>query len=377
MIKEYTKKDGSKAYMFVAYLGVDPITGKQKRTTRRGFKTKREAKIAEAKLQSEVEENGFNIKEKVKFQEVYESWLVEHKATVKPASFRATMNYARLHILPIFGHIHIDKIDIFFCQKVVHKWAEKYESTSHMKIVVQQVLDYAIKIRLIKDNPMRLVKLPKIHRREKNNQFYTKEELKTFLDCAKVYNDGQYLPFFRLLSFTGMRKGEALALTWDDINLKEQTISINKGLSLNEAGRPMISTTKTKASVRTISIDTETLKILSEWKIKQRKQLLYLGYNAMSKKQLVFSNNNNQLYYPMVANEWLNKIIKCYNLKRITVHGFRHTHCSLLFDIDTPLQIVQERLGHSDIKITMNIYTHVTERKRDEYADKFASYINF
>lgn len=54
MIKEYTKKDGSKAYMFVAYLGVDPLTGKQKRTTRRGFKTKREAKIAEAKLQAEV-----------------------------------------------------------------------------------------------------------------------------------------------------------------------------------------------------------------------------------------------------------------------------------------------------------------------------------
>lgn len=72
MIKEYKKKDGSKAYMFVAYLGVTPLTGKQKRTTRRGFKTKRDAKMAEARLQAEIEENGFSVKPKqMTFQEVY------------------------------------------------------------------------------------------------------------------------------------------------------------------------------------------------------------------------------------------------------------------------------------------------------------------
>lgn len=75
MIKKYKKKDGSTVYMFAAYLGTDPITGKQKITTRRGFKTEREAKIAEAKLQTEVSQNGFLNNDITTFKEVYELWL--------------------------------------------------------------------------------------------------------------------------------------------------------------------------------------------------------------------------------------------------------------------------------------------------------------
>lgn len=72
MIKKYTKKDGTTAYMFVAYLGVDPVTRKQKRTTRRGFKTEREAKIAEAKLQTEIQNNGFLSNEITTYKQLYE-----------------------------------------------------------------------------------------------------------------------------------------------------------------------------------------------------------------------------------------------------------------------------------------------------------------
>ncbi|SLM97812.1 Integrase [Brachybacterium faecium] len=73
----------------------------------------------------------------------------------------------------------------------------------------------------------------------------------------------------------------------------------------------------------------------------------------------------------------LNKIITKYNLKRITTHGFRHTHCSLLFESGASIQEVQDRLGHSDVQTTMNIYTHVTEKAKEQTADKFAQYVSF
>src|SRR5699024_9461902 len=98
MIKKYTKKDGSTAYMFVAYLDVDPITGKQKRTTRRGFKTKREAILAEAKLQTEIKENGFGVApKKMTFKEVYQLWLPIYESTVKESPFQIQKNVIEKH----------------------------------------------------------------------------------------------------------------------------------------------------------------------------------------------------------------------------------------------------------------------------------------
>ncbi|EME7138811.1 tyrosine-type recombinase/integrase, partial [Enterococcus faecium] len=68
---------------------------------------------------------------------------------------------------------------------------------------------------------------------------------------------------------------------------------------------------------------------------------------------------------------------KKYNFNDITIHGFRHTHCSLLFEAGLSIKEVQERLGHSDIHTTMNIYTHVTKKQKERAADKFAAYLNF
>lgn len=376
MIKQYTKKDGSKAYMFVAYLGVDPITGKQKRTTRRGFKTKREASIAEAKLQTEVEENGFCPSRKHRFKEIYDLWIGEHATVVKPSSLRMTKYYAEKHILKVFSHFYIEDITILQCQKQVHDWAKSYESTSHIKIVTQQIFDYAVTLGLLKSNPMRAVKLPKIERSEKKNNYYTKEELQHFLVSADNQSNPKHHTFFRLIAYTGMRKGEALALYWEDIDFINKTVNINKNISLSAEGTPLISTTKTKKSIRRISVDDETLNILDRWKKEQRIQLFKLGIRTKKTEQLIFTNDANQLLYPNHPNQWLDQIIKTNDLKPITVHGFRHTHCTLLLEAGTPIPVVQERLGHSDVKVTLNTYAHVTKNQRDQYAEAFSEYVS-
>ena len=379
MIQEYKLKDGTKRYKVRVYIGIDSLTGKQQEIVRKGFKSRKEATLAEARLKLEYEEKTFNAKNnKYTFQQIYELFLVEHKNTVKSGTYATTVRYAKLHILPKIANKKIDSFTVLDCQKLVNQWAEYFNSAKYPKGIAQQVFDYAIKMNIITDNPMRKVKLPK--RKEminEVNKFYNTEELKHFFDCVKDYGNMKYLAFFRLLAFTGMRKGEALALNWADIDFQKKQVHITKGVVLDENEIPMISTTKTKKSVRTVSLDDESLAILKKWKIEQAKELMSIGINSLNKHQLLFTYDANKLYRPSYSNCWLEQIIKKYNLKKITMHGFRHSHCSLLFEMETPIQVVQERLGHTNIKTTMDIYTHVTEKQRDNIAENFAKYLGF
>lgn len=96
----------------------------------------------------------------------------------------------------------------------------------------------------------------------------------------------------------------------------------------------------------------------------------------MNKNQLVFSNTKNALIQPAKTNDWLKSIINKYKLPSISTHGFRHTHCSLLFEAGAKIKEVQDRLGHSDVKTTMDIYAHVTASAKDDAIKKYENYLN-
>lgn len=124
-------------------------------------------------------------------------------------------------------------------------------------------------------------------------------------------------------------------------------------------------------------MDQTTIDILNEWKKIQKITYFKLGFNTLKPKQLIFNNEANQILQPTKTRKWMLQIQKKYDLEKITTHGLRHTHCSLLFEAGASIKEVQERLGHSDIQTTMNIYTHVTEKAKEEVIQKFSQYMNF
>ena len=187
----------------------------------------------------------------------------------------------------------------------------------------------------------------------------------------------QLFTMFRILSFTGLRKGELQALRWKDCDLSKGTISINQTLAKSEYGKEIFQTPKTKHSRRTISIDYETTKHLTSWKKEQRRRYLKLGINTLKPEQLLFTDIDNKHLYLDYLNNFMKNFLKEHNLENITVHGFRHTHCSLLFEAGVSIKEVQERMGHTDIKTTMDIYTHVTEKAKEHTAEKYAAYMDF
>ena len=118
--------------------------------------------------------------------------------------------------------------------------------------------------------------------------------------------------------------------------------------------------------MREISLDDETIKILSKWRSIQREEYFHMGLNTTNDKQFVYTNMRNELYYPQIVNDWLKYLIKKYNLPKITPHNFRNTHASLLLQAGIPVKEVSERLGHKDIKITLEIYSPVMPEETEK-----------
>nr|DAX04324.1 MAG TPA: Integrase [Bacteriophage sp.] len=378
-VKEYRKKDGTINYEFQVYAGINPITGKQIVTRRRGFATSKEAELELAKINLAIAEGTFKVQEPPRtFKEIAEIWLPNYKSTVEEVTYTGTLSILKLHVYPDFGDIKVDKIDVTYCQKMVNKWADEQPSSfKKFRNYTSKVLDYAVNIGLIDDNPMNKVLIPRVKKEKRETPFYTKDELKHFLELAKQYDPTKIYTFFRLLSYSGMRKGEAYALNWDDIDFEKNQIDINKSLARGENKTIYISAPKNKSSIRKISMDKETMGILKRWQLEQRKQLFALGHPIKKEKQELFSTDENDLYQPTVDAHWKKGIYRLDpEFKKINTHGFRHTHASLLFEAGASIKEVQDRLGHADIATTMNIYAHVTEAKRDETADKFFRYLN-
>lgn len=373
-------KNGEIRYEFQVYLGTDEATGKQMRTTRRGFKTKKEAELELARIKLQVASGEYR-KERVEtFKEVYELWLLQYENTVEQSTFVKTVSLFNNHILPSIGEYKIEKITVDICQKAVNDWAKKLKNISKVKAYASRVFNFAVKRDFVQKNPFDLVELPRKRNKQLSDEtdeknFYTREQLVEFLSCLEKETNVKAYVLFRLLAFSGMRKGEALALTWRDINFKTNEIRINKALSRGKDNKLYIKSTKTNEA-RTIKMDEKTMNILRMWKKKQKEDYFKLGFNTSKPSQLVFSNEKNEFIQPTKTREWILYVQEKYNLKKVTTHGLRHTHCSLLFEAGATLKEVQDRLGHSDIKTTMNIYTHVTKKAQEQAIQKFSNYVN-
>jgi len=380
-IKSYKLKNGDLRYEFPAYLGVDPLTGKQKRTTKRGFKTRQEAKLALARIQLDVANGTYQQERAETYQELYNLWVKQYEKTVEESTFVKTTGIFKNHILLAMGAYKIEKIHVDVCQKHVDEWAAKLKKFRMVKAYAAKVIDFAIKRGYIQSNPFAHVDMPVtaskkaiISDEDEAENFYSREQLIEFLSCLEQESNYKAYALFRLLAFSGMRKGEALALTWNDLNFTTNELRISKALSRGKDNRLYVKSTKTGVA-RTIKMDENTMAILKVWKKKQKQDYLVLGFNTLQPKQLVFSNEHNEYMQPTKTRKWIVHVQDKYKLGTITTHGLRHTHCSLLFESGVSLKEVQDRLGHSDVQTTMNIYAHVSKKAKEEAISKFANYI--
>ncbi|MBF0714667.1 tyrosine-type recombinase/integrase [Gemelliphila palaticanis] len=363
MIKEYIK-DNKKYYEVKNhYIGINVFTGKEKRINKKGFTSKRKAELYINNAISYFENNitCSPSNDNIKIKDLIEMWQEEHKNNVKGSSMHF-IKYPIKIINDKLGNIKLKNLNFYICQKLINECSKKYSKsyTEKVNIYLKNIIDYAVKTNMITQNVATHVKIPRTET-EKRINYYSKNELIEFLEIIKNNYDIETLLIFRLLAYTGARKGEIMALNWNDIDFKNCTVSITKTISKDINGKTCINTTKTSKSNRDISIDKDTLKLLKEFRIQKK----YVNINNIFSK-----------VYGHYFNELLKKIYKDYpKLKKITIHGFRHTHASLLFEAGANIKDVQERLGHTDIKTTMNVYTHLSKKQKEKTADIFYNFM--
>lgn len=380
-IIRYTNKDNETLYRFRYYAGLDELTGKQRYIRRQGFTSLKAAKDELLKIEYLVSTNQYYKSVKSgKFGDVLDEWLELHKTRVKPSTFSIMQGRVNNHIKPYFNDMYLDKITLRQCQDFTNRMFKKTPASyKDVTNIVKNVLDYAIRLDMIKSNPMLYVIKPRkrldISDTEKHGNFYNKDELNKFLNVAKDTNLKKYA-LFRLLAFSGMRVGECLALTWHDLDFNKKMVSISKTVASIKGG-VIVQPPKTVSSNRKISLDDMTIQILKKWQLEQRKQLFKIGINAMDNKQIIFSNYENKYSRDSTVNLWIKQIAKKAGLYQISTHGLRHTHATLLVASGMDIKQVQARLGHSKIDTTLNIYTHVLKDRQDKIGDEFAKYINF
>lgn len=358
-IKSYKKKNGDTAYMILVYMGKVKDTSRY--VTRRGFPTKAKPRAAILNLQEELEKAEENKTEKTVY-EVAEEWLKEYYDTVQESTYIKTYRNIKNHIYPELGSQKIISITPIQMQEQVNAWSKKLVYGRKLKGLMNNIFKYAVRHGYTSTNPMDSVATAVKKQHDSTSDFYDKNELKAFLELVDKTGDIRKIALFRLLAFTGARKGEVLALKWDDWT--DNTLDINKAVTRGFGGEE-IGATKTASSKRLISLDPKTRKLLSEYK------------KSSTGSDYIFGNELNKPIPSTLPRKWLLDIVKDSKVRPIKIHGFRHTHASLCFEAGMTLKQVQHRLGHSDLKTTMNIYTHITKQAKDDIGERFAKYIVF
>ena len=372
MIKKYLTKDGETRYMLQAYLGVDPFTGKQRRTTRRGFKTQKEAKKAERELLLSVEENGFtDHSSKPTFKEVADLWLESYETTVKPTTYQNTKNYLNAIIEHHFKDIRIESVSVAMMQEIVIDLSKKYVAYLSQLSIINRVFKYAVHLDIIQTNPVDRIIRPKQQKSRKEKIALTKEELKQFLTLAKKDARPVLYTAWHTLAYTGLRRGELLGLEWSDIDFENKTMAVNKTL-VTVNGSLYTQSPKTKRSTRTISLDDATIQVLKNWRLEQKKQFFK---NGVKSTNIVITNIKGSYLDFAYFRDELKKFLSTHNLKQFSVHSLRHTHASLLFEAGIEPKTISDRLGHSNIQTTLNMYTHLNDKQRSDVADRLLKFL--
>ena len=206
--------------------------------------------------------------------------------------------------------------------------------------------------------------------KEEKTQAWTSQELRQFLEAVK--NDRLY-PLWLTLAMTGMRRGEALALRWTDVDLERARLSVRRSLvPIN--GTVEVHEPKTSRGRRLVALDPFTVSVLRAWSRRQKEERLEWG-PAWTDSGLLFTRADGKLIHPERVSKAFRAAVKKTGLPQIHLHDLRHTHATLALEAGVHPKVVSDRLGHATVAITLDIYSHAIPALSEEAAATVAALV--
>lgn len=294
----------------------------------------------------------------ITFKKAYSNYLEYAEIKQKPTSLITLRTKLEKNFLPYFENVKINSLSLdkyLDWQKQIEKKGYSYSYKRNLHYCVVAFYNYLQNFEGIKKNIPKIIgNFKNSYYEESKNDFWTYEEFKRFINVIPQ-DDIIYKSLFEFLFFTGCRKSEVFALTFNDI--QGDIININKSLSKDFInGKRLILTPKTKKSIRKIQIDSN---------IKNKISNLHDYY---IKKHGVCNDN----FYifgglkpipPTTLGRKKDYYCKIANVKNIRIHDFRHSHASMLYDMNISVETISKRLGHSNIRTTLETYIHITDNE--------------
>lgn len=362
-------KEKKKGFYFRIDVGKDPVTGKRKQASFGPFRTKTEAKKELLKIKNQVDDGSYFKESTEDFSMFMERWFnTSYKRTVEITTAKSREYVIRNHIMKYFQHKKINEIttfdiDSFYVDKLDSGYSGAYIRQMHN--LLNQAFDQAVRWSLVKVNPVKNAKPPKVKSEEKIT--WTVDEVNRFLNLIK--DSSMEIPYL-LAIFTGMRRGEVLGLKWDDVDFENKKIRIKRSLCFVSGKGLIFKEPKTKKSKRQISISQHVVNVLKKHKQKQEFQKEKLGVQYQDNNLIVCTDDGKPLDPRNLLRQFY-RLIEEANVPRISFHDLRHTHATILMQQGENPKVVSERLGHSRVGITLDLYSHVSDDLQEQAAEKF------
>lgn len=312
-----------------------------------------------------------------------DTWLIYYKKNlIKPTTLATYRNRIDNHLKPSLGYIKLKDLTSHRVQQFVNKLIKEQISPKHIAGIINVLkasIEQAIKNDMLHKNVVKNIVIPKIT--TKKAEILTLDEQTAFIELCK----NTYLGNVFIFSLgTGMRIGEVLALTWSDVNFSNDTISITKTLNItkdydtpNSKWEKSFGSAKTTSSNRIIPIMAPIKKLLLE-QMDYQKDLKEKALDLYNDSvDLVFTTQVGTPLDPRNMQRTFHNIRKKANINKVSIHSLRHTFASRGLENGVDLKVMQELLGHSSIKMTADLYTHVLPNTKALEISKIENCINY
>ena len=346
----------------------DPVTGKRRQLSKQ-VPTMAEAKRLESAWATEVARGTALDPNTTTVSQLLDDWLTAKAGEeVSPQTIRDYEIILRRHLKPTLGDMPVQQLAAGQVLAQYGRWREAGMSARmirgcHMRL--SQALKHAVDLGIVGTNVCDRVKPPSLASRTPST--WNRTETMTFLAAAS--SDGLH-PLWHLLAIEGMRRGEALGLRWRDVDLDRGTAHIIQTVAPDKSnrGRAIIQKrTKTKAAARTVRLTKRTLDALREHRVVQLEHRL--GATEWHDHDLIVCTSKGTPINPNNVSRSFSALLQRTGLPRIRVHDLRHTAATLLLQADIPAKVVSERLGHTKISTTLDLYSHVLPDMQDRAAE--------
>lgn len=338
-----------KHYQLVIEGPRNPVTGKRQRQYETVLLAKREAERLLYQRLAELNAGIYKISSPKLLSSWLEEWMDLYKRDLSPTTKADYMWRIQHYIIPDLGDISINQLGGIEVQRFVNALTNadhplSGKSIRNILIVLRASLQKAVELHLISENPCDHVSLPK--KGGKKPEYLECKQVESFLQCAKGDNECIYL--LLLLAFSlGLRRGELVALRWNDFDLNAGTVRIHSNHVLAN-GRVIEKDTKSETGVRVLALGP---KLTGELK----------KYRNTAAGPFVISKKDGTPYNPDSLSQKFRRFLERNNLPHIRLQDTRHTNATLLCGAGVDPKTVQARLGHADISTTMNIYVHALQ----------------